>query len=247
MAATNLAVRALDPSDAPRTRLGESPRWDGAAWWWVDADPGHVWTRTPGSPAELVVSDLGRTPLVLPTGAGDAMIVQGTSVIATRRVEGQWRRSQCDAVDVADGWLVNDGTADAAGRLWIGSIEPSRASGAGELIRVDQDGSCSRQARGFTASNGMAWSADNSVLYHADTLTRTIWQHTTDLLTGTVIESTIAFTLADSDGLPDGLATDQNGGIWVAVYGAAEVRRYTAIGVVDLVISSQQRRQPPSN
>ena len=47
-------------------------------------------------------------------------------------------------------------------------------------------------------------------------------------------ETAIAF---DDGGLPDGLAADREGGIWVAMYDSAEVRRYAADGTLDTVIT----------
>ncbi len=41
----------------------------------------------------------------------------------------------------------------------------------------------------------------------------------------------------DDGGLPDGLAADREGGIWVAMYDSAEVRRYAADGTLDTVIT----------
>jgi sugar lactone lactonase YvrE len=43
--------------------------------------------------------------------------------------------------------------------------------------------------------------------------------------------------LRTSDGLPDGLASDVAGGLWVAVYGTGEVRRYAPSGVLDAVVT----------
>jgi len=235
MTIRTITAEPLDESAGPRTVLGESARWDGSAWWWVDADPGHVWTRVPGGPAELVVGNGGRTSLVHPDGTGAALIVQGSTLLAARRHDQHWRLTPYGSVQVPEGWLVNDGTADAAGRLWIGSIEPTRAAGAGELIRVDQDGSNTRQACGITLSNGLVWSADGTVLFHADTFGHRILRHrvTPD---GSVIASETAIAFTD-DGLPDGLAADREGGIWVAMYDAGEVRRYTADGTLDTVIT----------
>lgn len=233
-----ITADALDESAGPRTVLGESARWDGEAWWWVDADPGDVWTRRPGGPAEAVTRDGGRTSLVHPDGTGAALVVQGTTLVAARRDhERSWRLAPFGTVDVPDGWLVNDGTADAAGRLWIGSIEPARTAGAGELIKVDLDGAGSRQAGGITLSNGMVWSADGTELFHADTFGHAILRHRVDPATGTVSESGVAVEIPAEDGLPDGLAADQAGGLWVALYGTGQVRRYTPDGTVDLVIT----------
>ena len=85
MTIRTITAEPLDEAAGPRTVLGESARWDGSAWWWVDADPGHVWTRVPGGAADLVVGDGGRTSLVHPDGRGGALIVQGTTLLAARR------------------------------------------------------------------------------------------------------------------------------------------------------------------
>ncbi|GAB3763361.1 SMP-30/gluconolactonase/LRE family protein [Microlunatus parietis] len=229
---------ALAEPAGPRTVLGESARWDGEAWWWVDADPGHVWTRRPDGPAEPVVRNGGRTSLVQPDGAGAALVVQGTTLLAARRDHDRsWRLTGFGTVDVPDGWLVNDGAADASGNLWIGSIEPARTPGAGELIKVDSDGASTRQAGGITLSNGMVWSADGTELFHADTFGHVILRHRVDPASGTVTGSGVAFEIPAEDGLPDGLAADQGGGLWVALYGAGQVRRYTPDGTVDVVIT----------
>lgn len=233
-----ITAEPLDEAAGPRTVLGESARWDGTAWWWVDADPGHVWTRRPDGRAEPVVTDGGRTSLVHPDGNDAALVVQGTTLLAARRDHDQaWRLTRYGTVDLPAGWLVNDGTADTGGRLWIGSIEPARTVGAGELIKVDPDGGSSRQADGITLSNGMVWSADGTELFHADTFGHAILRHRVDPGPGVVTGTEVAFELPAEDGLPDGLAADQAGGLWVALYGAGQVRRYAPDGTVDVVIT----------
>ena len=43
-------------------------------------------------------------------------------------------------------------------------------------------------------------------------------------------------TVPQEYGLPDGLTIDRDGGIWVAFFGGAAVRRYRADGTIDEVI-----------
>ena len=38
-------------------------------------------------------------------------------------------------------------------------------------------------------------------------------------------------------GVPDGLTLDAEGGLWLAVWGSAELRRYTPGGVLDTVVT----------
>ncbi|WP_166356314.1 SMP-30/gluconolactonase/LRE family protein [Phytoactinopolyspora limicola] len=225
--------------DGPRTELGESPRWDGTAWWWVDAAAGQVWTRRPGGPALLVHDAGGRVSLVQPAVSGRVVIASGQTLLVVEedpagdgwRVAGTWCHLGLD-----EGWRVNDGVADAAGRLWIGSIAPERKQLGGTLLRVDTDGSVTQVTTGFTLTNGMAWNASGDTLFHVDTFERTVWAHRIDPDSGSLVGSRQVLTFADDDGLPDGIATDTDDGIWVAMYGRGEVRRYSADGTLTQVI-----------
>lgn len=229
----------IDVVDGPRTRLGESPRWDGTVWWWVDALAGEVWTRRPGERAVLACRTGRRTSLVHPESSGRVVIAceQELLVLAAAGddrwdVSGVW----CD-LGLGGGWLVNDGVADAAGRLWIGTIAPGRKPRGGALLRIDPDGTVTEAATGFTLTNGMAWDSDGTTLFHVDTFERTIWAHRVDVSTGQVEQSRPFLVLDADDGLPDGLATDTAGGVWVAMYARGEARRYTAQGALDHVVT----------
>lgn len=222
--------------EGPRAHLGESPRWDGAAWWWVDAAAGTVWRRPPGGTAELVLDRGSRVSLCHPLDGGGAVVADGAQPRVVAGEPGDWRLDEpwCEAL-VPDGWLVNDGSADAAGRLWIGSIHPDRTAGAGQLIMVEPCGAPQVVRDGFTLSNGMAWDAAGTTLWHADSGERVVWAHRIDVAQGRLLDSTVALEFAAEDGLPDGLASDRAGGLWVALYGTGQVRRYCS-GRLDLVV-----------
>ncbi|WP_158542775.1 SMP-30/gluconolactonase/LRE family protein [Phytoactinopolyspora halophila] len=224
----------IDEPDGPRTVLGESPRWDGRIWWWVDASDG-VWARQPGRSATAVWSLGERTSLVHPEVSGGAVVARQQVLYVLRRRGPGMRFTAvrwCD-LGLDEGWMVNDGVADSWGRLWIGSIAPGQAPGGGALLRVEPDGRIAAAVEGFTMSNGMAWDVAEKHLLHVDTLERTVWSHRVDMASGTVLGSERFLTFSPDDAVPDGLATDIDGGVWVAMYGAGEIRRYDASGVFD--------------
>jgi sugar lactone lactonase YvrE len=64
--------------------------------------------------------------------------------------------------------------------------------------------------------NGLAYSADGRRLFAADTFARQVLAF--DVADDGVPVLTRAFSTAGVPGLPDGLATDERGGVWVAFY-----------------------------
>lgn len=224
--------QVLSPEMSPRTFLGESPRWSGTAWWWLDAEPGNVWTRPAGCPTEQLIGGAGPTTLVHPSACG-AVVAHGLNLFEYSRSPNRaWSRQWWTRVAAPDGHRLNDGTADAEGRLWVGSVDSDLAA-TGCLIRIDRDGTSEVVADGFTLSNGMAWHPSGDFLFHADTFAGRIWAHHIDARSGALIRSQIAIDLGNE--WPDGISIDSSGGIWVAVYGTGQVRRYEGDRVTDIV------------
>lgn len=81
-------------------------------------------------------------------------------------------------------------------------------------------------------SNGIGWTADGRRCFHVDTRARAV-----DVLTLDAQGDLVATDrFVDVDGMPDGLAVDVEGGVWLAVWDREEVRRYAPDGRVDTVI-----------
>lgn len=130
---------------------------------------------------------------------------------------------------------MNDGTADPHGRFWAGSMAYDATEGAGSLYRLDRDGTLTRVLHGITVPNGPVFSADGTTLYLAESALGRIRSCPVDPVTGEVGALSVFATL-DAGG-PDGMAVDQEGGVWTAVWGQGEVHRYGPDGRLDRVVS----------
>ena len=127
---------------------------------------------------------------------------------------------------------TNDGACDPFGSFWLGTTTYSREPLAGSLWRYDGS-TVEALAHGYTLSNGLAWSPDKSGFYYVDSLERMVRRMTWDgERTGQV--DFLQFT--EKDGLPDGIALDTEGGLWIAFWGPGAVRRYDSSGTLDVQI-----------
>ncbi|AWJ94927.1 hypothetical protein Sp245p_34560 (plasmid) [Azospirillum baldaniorum] len=107
----------------------------------------------------------------------------------------------------APGNRLNDAMADAAGRLWVGSMDDAEQDASGSLYRVGPDGSVERADEGYTVSNGPALSPDGRTLYHTDSPRRTIFAFTL-AADGTLSGKRAHIRFGEEDGYPDGMTCD---------------------------------------
>lgn len=131
---------------------------------------------------------------------------------------------------------LNDAKADAAGRIWAGSMDDAEREIAGALYRLDPNGAWRRMDDGYRVANGPAFSPDGAWLYHTDSARRVVYRFA---LTpeGELRDKTVFVRFADAWGYPDGMSTDVEGGIWIAHWDGARISRFTPDGALDRSIA----------
>lgn len=138
---------------------------------------------------------------------------------------------------LGDGLRFNDGKIDPVGRFWAGTMieNPDRAHGTGALYRLDLQLGLTEQIGGVRISNGLCWSPDGSVMYHADSPKKEICAYRFDPVLGTVSGRRV-FAATAKGVHPDGSTVDSAGGLWNAQWGGGQVVRYSEDGDKSLVI-----------
>jgi sugar lactone lactonase YvrE len=139
---------------------------------------------------------------------------------------------------------MNDGVADPAGRFWAGSMAYDAKSPLGSLYRLDADGTVHRVYEGLAIVNGPAFSADGRLMYLSDTHGGVVLRFTV-AESGDLGEPDRFWEVAIGDGSPDGLSVDDEGDVWVALWGGGEVRRIAPDGSIAARIPLPAR-QPTS-
>ena len=127
------------------------------------------------------------------------------------------------------GRRLNDGACDPAGRFVVGTLSLAGPSATETLLRVEEDGSLTTLDADLAQSNGLAWSADGATLYSVDTIPGHVWARDYDAATGATGPRRLHVQV---EGLADGLSSDTDGNLWIAVWGAGQVRCYASDGTV---------------
>jgi sugar lactone lactonase YvrE len=216
-----------EPVGSVTARLGEGPRWDAQAGrlLWVDIEGGllHAGDRT---------IDCGAMVGAVAPWAGDVVLAALADGLAAVDVAGGSVRRLAAIPHGRPGMRSNDGACDAAGRFWIGTMALDESPGAGALYRYDPDGALHTVLSGIGLSNGLGWDAADRLMYYVDSLTQRVDVLDFDLASGEVENRRPLAVIAEADGIPDGLALDDEGGIWVALHGGGQVRRFDPDGSV---------------
>jgi len=130
----------------------------------------------------------------------------------------------------------NDGRCDRSGRFWAGTMSDGPRLPSGSLYRLDPGGKCTNMRADIFVPNSIAWSADDQVMYFADTHLHTIWAYDFDLATGTMRNERVFADCSNQPGRPDGSCVDADSCLWNAEYGGWRVVRYTPDGKIDRVV-----------
>jgi sugar lactone lactonase YvrE len=203
--------------------LAEGPRWVEGRWVFVDIPQGALYELDDG----LGVRELAR--LDVPLGAvahlssGDGWLAAaGTGIARITPAGVEWLDKPEDGAPVA--MRMNDAVCDLQGRMWAGSLALDVEEDAGSLYRVDADGSVQKVLDGLTIPNGPGFSPDGRTMYLADSPTGIIRTYPLDPGTGTLGDGTVFAEV--TDGHPDGMVVDDEGHLWVSVFGGGRVARF---------------------
>jgi len=123
------------------------------------------------------------------------------------------------------GMRLNEGKVDPFGRWVTGSMDLTAGNPDGAFYSIAPDGSQRVLRGGFGTANGLEFSRDGGRIWFTDTSVQTIY-------TGTYgADGEIADVETFHSGeMHDGLALDDDGCLWSAVYGGGVVVRYDPSG-----------------
>jgi sugar lactone lactonase YvrE len=230
----------MDPDAEPdlvvdaHAEIGEGPIWDGerGRLLWVDIAGRLVHEFDPGTGGDTcwaVPQMLGAVSLR--RSGGLVMAMADGFWVCERDLSGQRRIAAVEADRPEN--RMNDGKSDSQGRFWAGTMRLDARGNAGALYRLDPDGRVRTMLSPVGLSNGLGWSPDGRRMYYVDSLARRLDVFDFEPVEGLISNRTTLVEVPAGLGLPDGLCVDAEGFLWLAIFGAGEVRRYSPVGALD--------------
>lgn len=214
--------------------LGEGPTWDDQSrrLFWIDGLGKQVHVFDPASGQDV--------SFPVPQPVGCLALTNRNGVVLLALQDGLYTLNTEDGVVAphlsleADmpGNRFNDGKCDSQGRFWFGSMNTAANSGE---CGCGATGSVYCLARrelrkafsGVTISNGMGWGLDNRHFYYIDSPQRVVFCFDFDPVKGELANQRVVVDLTRHDKeLPDGMAVDAEGMLWVAIWGGHRVCRF---------------------
>ena len=223
----------------PRAELGETPRIDARSGelLWTDITGGNVHIGAiAGTNFELLRSldVVGMAGPVTPLPErGSGWVMARESELIHLAHDGVI--SALAAPEAGRPTAFNDGVADTAGNLWVGSMGKNGVAGEGRLWRFDTSGNSKIARDGIGISNGLDFTADGRSAYFVDTSTKVLRRFDIDPQEG-IVGSTDLVRFPAGAGDPDGLVVDDEGCIWVALWDGWAVHRYSPEGELLAVV-----------
>jgi sugar lactone lactonase YvrE len=205
--------------------VGESPSWfeDERRLYWVSIPDGIIHRYD----IDRELHEKRQLPVyvssIVPYQDGSAVITSGKGIYRFDFLD-----SKTHLIKEIVPWDIrnrmNDAKCDPDGRLWIGFMNLSKDLPTGSLFVLDKSLNLKRVIDNLTVSNGLAWNAKSSEMYHIDTPTCSVSifsYHSSSL----DIRKKGSIDLSAQKGRPDGMTIDDKGFLWVAMYNGAKVIR----------------------
>jgi sugar lactone lactonase YvrE len=170
---------------------------------------------------------------VLPAADGSA-IVSVAKGLGPLPAEGEAQPQLPVETDLPNA-SINDAKVDPRGRLWFDSLDSAQQADHCALYRLDTPDKATVQVPGVILGNGIGWSPAGDRMYFVDSRRQRVDVFDYDLDTGTVGERRVLAEIGEVEGMPDGLAVDAEGAVWVALYGGGQLHKYSPTGALERI------------
>jgi sugar lactone lactonase YvrE len=218
--------------------LGESPFWHTIrkSCLWVDIEKGRLYELRCNT-GQIQIWELNiRVSFIIEHKNGQILLgVQGGVMIFNldngcikwlKRIETHNGEYRC-----------NDGYCDPSGRIWLGIMHMEAKPLAGSLYCLHPNLDLKKMIGNLTIPNGIAWATDQHRLYFVDSVNHDVNSYVFNEASNKLVLEKVIIHIPKEKGTPDGITLDNEGMLWIALYGGFNIIRCNPIDgtVLDIV------------
>lgn len=203
--------------------LGEGPAWDAKTQtlYWVDILSKRIHYHRTNEDGFIQLDEM--PGCVVPSKDGSLLVAARASFMTFNPAAAKMTILASVSEPVNN--RFNDGKCDPKGRFLVGSMDMDEKIPSGMLYSFN-GAQATQLLDGLRISNGLTWSPDLKTFYHIDTPAREVRAFDYNLETGQIANPRVVITVSPSLGWPDGMTSDVNGNLWIAMWGGARVTQW---------------------
>jgi sugar lactone lactonase YvrE len=211
-----------------RATLGESPAWDAKTQtlYWVDVLERHIYAG-----AKRIIQLDDYVGCLAPRKGGGLIIAQRRGFRLVMPDMKTIRKLPSPRGEPLHN-RFNDGKCDPRGRFLAGTMDRNEKEDSGALYSLSSESPAKRLLSRVRISNGLAWSPDGQTMYFVDTPSRQVMAFDYDLDSGMIFNARAIIQFDKSFGWPDGMTSDTDGNLWIAMWGGARVSQWKPDGTL---------------
>jgi sugar lactone lactonase YvrE len=209
--------------------LGEGPAWDARTQtlYWVDIINKLLHVHHPADSSNQTLELEDMVGCIAPCRSGGLVMA-----LRDRFAQLDLASAKTTPITAPEGepsnTRFNDGKCDPAGRFLAGTMALKNAESValGSFYSLEPDGQVTRLLSDVHISNGLAWSPDYKTFYYIDTPTHRVRAFDYDLKSGQIANGRVVVQVPKEMGWPDGMTSDTEGKLWIAIWQGAQVTRW---------------------
>ncbi|CAA9995026.1 unnamed protein product [Nesidiocoris tenuis] len=215
--------------------LGEGPHWDpeSQSLFFVDIRGPKIFKYSPQTNTTISIS-LGTDPVgfVVPVKGQPDRFIVGEKLNLTL-VHWDTKANKLVSKEVLvtlpdpTSNRINDGKADASGRIWFGTMIDGKEfiAGVGSFYSFTKKEGLKKHQDKISISNGIANTPDNKTFYYIDSLKYQIDAYNFNIDEAKIENGKPIYDYKKNNiaGIPDGMTIDTDGNLWIACFGGNQV------------------------
>ncbi|MCH5584441.1 SMP-30/gluconolactonase/LRE family protein [Shimazuella sp. AN120528] len=222
-----MKITSIDLILDAKAELGEGPSWDACrkVLYWVDITRFRLHVYNPYTKEHTVFNTGQYIGAVVPRQSGGVVMAMEHGFYAFDFETKKMTLIGTVELDKPNN-RFNDGKCDAAGRFWAGTMSHDYTPYAGALYVLDADWTIRKVLDRVTISNGITWNPDSSIMYFIDSMTKKVMAFDYNLATAEMYNPRVVAKFKDESSMPDGMTSDVEGMLWIAVWNGHSLTRW---------------------